>query len=100
MSAITLPIRARGAPSPRQEASYRRDLSAWCEAILEINSTLDFRVSSRGWCYILEQNGVLTKGDFDKAQRLINDCRKSGDLPIDICSEDEGRQIDGGGLTR
>lgn len=95
MSTIDLPQRGRGAPSPSREAQYERNLAAWCKAILEINSTLDFRVSSRGWCYILEQNGALTKGDFDKAQRLINDCRKSGALPIDICSEDEGRAVEG-----
>jgi hypothetical protein len=47
-------------------------------------------VSSRGWCYLMEEHG-LKKGDFDEAQRLINDCRKSGRLPLDICCEDERR---------
>ena len=49
---------------------------------------MDFDVGSRGWCYMLERHG-LRKGDFDDAQRLINTCRKSGDLPLDICAEDE-----------
>jgi hypothetical protein len=61
--------------------------------IIEINSRLDFKVSSRGWCYILEEHGV-GKGDFDKAERLINSCRKSGLLPVDICCEDDGRQAE------
>jgi hypothetical protein len=39
---------------------------------------------------VLEEYG-LVKGDFDKAQRLINDCRKGGLLPVGICAEDEGR---------
>jgi hypothetical protein len=56
---------------------------------------LDFRVSSRGWCYILENEGVITKGEFDAAQRLINDLRKSGDLPLEICAVDEKRNTDG-----
>jgi hypothetical protein len=43
-----------------------------------------------GWCYVLEEHG-LEKGDFDVAERLINKCRKSGLLPLDICCEDEGR---------
>jgi hypothetical protein len=50
-------------------------------------------VSSRGWCYLPEEHG-LAKGDFDIAQRLINNCRKDGSLPIDICSEDDGRQAE------
>jgi hypothetical protein len=41
----------------------------------------------------LEEHG-LAKGDFNNAQKLINDCRKSGLLPLDICSEDDGRQAE------
>jgi hypothetical protein len=51
---------------------------------------MDFEVGSRGWCYILEPHG-LAKGDFDAAQDLITKCRKSGELPLDICAEDESR---------
>jgi hypothetical protein len=51
-------------------------------------------VSSRGWCYILENECGLAKGDFDKAQGLINNCRKSGLLPIDFTVEDEARAED------
>jgi hypothetical protein len=69
---------------------YDNTLRQWCKDIRELASRLDFEVSSRGWCYVLEEYG-LAKGDFDKAQRLINDCRKSGLLPVGICAEDEGR---------
>ena len=55
---------------------------------------MDFAVGSRGWCYILEPHG-LHKGDFDAAQKLITDCRKSGDLPLDICAEDASRETVG-----
>jgi hypothetical protein len=51
-------------------------------------------VSSRGWCYILEEHG-LGKGDFDAAQNVINECRKGGLLPLNICSEDDTRSFDG-----
>jgi hypothetical protein len=51
---------------------------------------MDFTVGSRGWCYILERHGLL-KGDFDEAEKLISACRKSGELPLDICSEDMTR---------
>jgi hypothetical protein len=53
---------------------------------------LDFKVSSRGWCYILEDHG-LVKGDFDAAQKLINECRKDGNLPLDIVVDDGAREF-------
>jgi hypothetical protein len=90
-SAITVPRRRRGRQTAKAEAKYQRDLKRFVALILKIKSGLDFKVSSRGWCYVLEEHG-LTKGDFDIAQRLINDCRKNGLLPLDVCSEDEGRR--------
>jgi hypothetical protein len=85
-----LPKRPRGRPSAAAELEYRERLAAFCAPIRQINSTMDFAVGSRGWCYILERHG-LRKGDFDAAQRLINECRKSGELPLDICAEDASR---------
>jgi len=87
MSVIVLPKRSRGRPSADTTKQYEQERDAFCRAILKINS------SSRGWAYILEEHG-LAKGDFDAAQRLINQCRKNGSLPVDICSEDEGRVAD------
>jgi hypothetical protein len=87
---LTMPRRGRGRQSVEAGEQYERALFHWCAGIRQIDSTLDFKVSSRGWCYILEEHG-LEKGDFDVAQRLINDCRKNGLLPLNICSEDEGR---------
>lgn len=72
----------------------QQQLEAFTAAIQEINSRLDFRVSSRGWCYLLENQGAITKGEFNRAQDLINECRKSGLLPIDICAEDSSRRHD------
>jgi hypothetical protein len=95
MSALSLPKRQKGRPTAAQNARFDLDLAAWCAGILEINSTLDFSVSSRGWCYILEEKGGLLKGDFNVAQARINDCRKSGLLPLNICSDDDGRAADG-----
>jgi hypothetical protein len=85
-----LPKRSRGRQSPAAEAAYREQVATFCALIQQIQSTMDFAVGSRGWCYILERHG-LRKGDFDAAQRLINDCRRSGDLPLDICAGDASR---------
>ena len=78
----------------QQRERYEAELKAFCAEILRIRSTLDFAVSARGWGYILEGQGVITKGDLDAAQELITDCRKSGYLPIDICAVDERRSPD------
>jgi hypothetical protein len=94
MTVATLPRRGRGRQSAASEAKYQDDLDAFCAQILEIASTLDFKVSSRGWAYIFENKGVITKSDLDACQALINDCRKSGDLPLNICAVDEARTFD------
>jgi hypothetical protein len=36
----------------------------------------------------------LAKGDFDTAENLINECRKNGMLPLDICGEDDKRSFE------
>ena len=87
---IKIPKKNRGRQTPEKIEQYEADLGSFADAILNINSTLSFRVSSRGWCYILEEHGLL-KGDFYTARRVINDCRKSGLLPIDITAVDQNR---------
>ena len=52
---------------------------------------MDFKIGARDWCYVLENAGSLTKGQFDAAEKLIGDCRKDGHLPLDICAIDKGR---------
>jgi hypothetical protein len=92
-ASIVIPKRAKGRPSAAQNEVYEAEVDSFCHAISETISTLDFAVSSRGWCYVLEPHGLL-KGDFETAQRLINDCRKSGRLPLDICATDDRRDAD------
>jgi hypothetical protein len=92
---VSLPRRRRGAQSRAVAAAYNAEIAAFCARILQINSSIDFRMSSRGWAYYLEGEGQITKGDLDAAQDLVNDCRKSGDLPLEICSEDGRRTADG-----
>ena len=87
---ITIPKRKPGAQSARAKEVYETEVKAFCDAIIELRSRLDFAVSSRGLCYILETHG-LAKGDFNTGQKFINECRKSGRLPINICAEDSRR---------
>ncbi len=91
-AALSLPRRLRGRLSAAAEAQYQERRRAFCAAILEIRARLDFAISARGWCYLLEEYG-LNKGDFDAAEALINDCRKTGELPLDIAAEDGARRF-------
>jgi hypothetical protein len=91
-----LPSLGRGRPTAARQALYEAEVQAFCASILEINSALDFKVSVRGWGYLLEGKGVITKGELDAAERLINNCRKSGALPLGICAIDEKRAAEGG----
>jgi hypothetical protein len=91
----TLPRRSRGRQSGAAKAAYNVSVAAFCAHITEIRSRLDFEVGTRGWCYLLETNTIITKGEFDAAERLIACCRKSGDLPLDICAEDDKRSVEG-----
>ncbi len=50
------------------------------------------KLSARGWCYQLEQFGVITKNQFDKIQDKINECVKRGLLPMDFVAEDVGHK--------
>jgi hypothetical protein len=91
---ISLPTVKMGRRNADAERLFQHQVEVFCQGVKEVNSSLDFQVSSRGWCYLLEEYG-LNKGDFDKAQTLINDCRKSGLLPLDICAEDSTRTAEG-----
>ena len=91
---IHIPKRKRGKPTQAQQEQYHQKLLQFCGNMMLIQSTLDFKISSRGWCYMLEEHGLL-KSEFDKAQKLINECRKSGLLPLDICAEDSARTFTG-----
>lgn len=90
---FTFPKRSPGRPSLAVQAEYAELEKALCDRIVEIRSRLNFDVSSRGWCYILEEHG-LKKGDFDDAQKLINHAREWGLLPLDICADDDARSFD------
>ena len=91
---IKFPSRARGRPTAKASAEHEIAIEKFCAGIIEIRSTLDFQVSARGWCYILEEYG-LGKDEFDDAQELMVACRKDGRLPLNIVAADEARAFDG-----
>jgi hypothetical protein len=94
LAPLALPTGGTGLwPGTEARDAYDARVKAWCDAFLEIRKTLDFDPGVRGWCYIAEVEGGLIKGDFDKAEKLIGNCRKKGLLPLDFCSEEEAREF-------
>jgi len=92
---VRLPVVKIGRPTFADKVAYQQQMEAFCTHLKELKLKLDFIPSARGWCYYLEVSGAIKKGEFDTAQRIINDCRKSGMLPINICAVDESRAADG-----
>lgn len=81
---------------PTRGKDRKASLLIFVDELLKIQSQLDFKVSARGWCYQLEQFGLVTKAEFDRVERLINkDCRANGYLPIDFVAEEESRKFSG-----
>ena len=70
-------------------------LNDFAEELKQLSSQIGFNLSSRGWCYQLETEGIITKAEFDKVENIINNCRRQGILPIDFVAEEESRQFSG-----
>lgn len=68
-----------------------KQLGKFVEFVLSIQNDVDFKISSRGWGYIMEQKGLITKDQFDKVEENINRCRKNGMLPVDFVAEESAR---------
>jgi len=50
--------------------------------LLELQDTIGFKISARGWGYQLETERLINKDQFDKVEAAINRCRKKGLLPV------------------
>jgi hypothetical protein len=82
-------------PRGRKE-NRESQLKEFADKLINIQEEIPFKVSSRGWCYQLENESFITKADFDRCQEVINECRKKGYLPIDFTKEDEVRHFSNG----
>jgi phosphoribosylformylglycinamidine (FGAM) synthase PurS component len=74
---------------------YAKDRLELVEVLKDLQATTDFRVSARGWCYLMEQKGYVTKSQFNKVEEAINTCRKEGTLPVDFVAEEDARAFTG-----
>jgi hypothetical protein len=71
------------------------ELQKFANYMIDISNEIGFKVSSRGWAYILEGHRLINKDQFDKIEELINNCRRKGFLPIDFVAEEKAREFDG-----
>jgi hypothetical protein len=67
-----------------------KNLHEVADFLKELDRRIGFKVSSRGWAYLMEDYG-LKKSQFDRMETLINKCRKRGFLPVDFTAEESAR---------
>jgi hypothetical protein len=72
-----------------------KKLERFALIVHQISQKIGFRVSSRGWGYLMEQAGYIDKSQFDKVESAINRCRKIGLLPVDFVAEESARAFVG-----
>jgi hypothetical protein len=86
------PPLGRGGVSTARRAEHDAALATWCERLLKLKPRIEFDPGVRGWCYVMEEYG-LSKGDFDRAEDLVSECRKRGLLPLDFTGDEVGREF-------
>ncbi len=70
-------------------------LQDFADELQALSDQIGMKISSRGWGYILENAGFITKDEFDKVEKVINRCRKEGLLPVDFVAEEDARKFAG-----
>lgn len=61
------------------------------EAIERLSMATGYRFGPRGWAYYAEGLGLITKGEFDRFEKLLTDMRKDGELDPDVIEPDASR---------
>ncbi|MBA7494955.1 hypothetical protein ES702_05533 [subsurface metagenome] len=98
---IKLPKQKKGRKTVKEQNIYELELKDFANKLKELQYIIagtryikdKDKISARGWCYLLEGFGAITKDQFDKSFKLINFCRKEGYLPIDFVAQDSSREF-------
>lgn len=61
------------------------------EAIEALSHSTGYKFGPRGWAYYAEGLGLITKGEFDRFEKLLTDMRKDGELDPDVIEPDASR---------
>jgi hypothetical protein len=73
----------------------KKKLKEFADILQNMSAQIGFKVSSRGWCYLMEQAGYINKNQFDKVDNAVNKCRKEGLIPVDFVAEEDARAFAG-----
>lgn len=98
-SQIKLPKTSKGRKTEAQQNQYNSELQDFANNLIKLQIEIagpgyieeTDKISARGWCYLLEGFGTITKDKFDQCFKIINFCRKEGYLPIDFVAQDKSR---------
>ena len=91
---LVLPRRRPGRRSPAQAAAdtlLKHRLAHWIEGRWR---ETDLAFGGRGWAYVAEGEGIISKGQFKSFETLVADLRKDGLLDPDAVADDEARAAD------
>lgn len=69
----------------------REARAAMGEAIERMSQETGYKFGPRGWAYYAEGLGLITKGEFDRFEKLLTDMRKDGELDPDVIEPDASR---------
>jgi hypothetical protein len=78
-------------PRKGKYADRQSDLRKFGRSLQSLQDKYGLRLSARGYAYLLEQEGHITKHDFDWAEGLVLECIKASYLPVDFVKEDPAR---------
>ncbi|MFW9973412.1 MAG: hypothetical protein ACFFDF_24725, partial [Candidatus Odinarchaeota archaeon] len=85
----------KGRYTKKEKIIYDMNKRKLVEILIALDKDLDYKLSARGWCYITENLGIINKGQFNKIEGIINECRDDGLLPIDFTARDDARDFEG-----
>lgn len=93
MSATTVSLPeplGRGRPSEEDRRRYDRQLKQFADQLKRIREhELEGPIGKRSWCYWLESEGVVDKGEFGDVEDLIDKARRKGFLPLTFLADDD-----------
>lgn len=86
----------------RPSNDYYTALEDFANSLININESLDFKMSARGWAYYFENEGLIDKSDIEYHKDRINKLRKNdfeagwdhAPLPSDFTAQDNSRSFD------
>lgn len=80
-------------PKGLRGQAYQEALEEFAKGIIELDRRMEYKVSARGWCYLMEGMNLITKDQFNYVEKTINTCRREGLIPLDFTATDKRRDF-------